>query len=87
MSGEDQKFSLQGFDEYRVHDSNVHDLQGQPMTMVALFGILCMICDGKDVLIRNGARESAPEIMARLRNYHVADHEAMVRSARERQGV
>lgn len=71
-----------GFDSFRVHDSNVIDLGGQCMTMQQLFVILLSVCTGRPVLIRNGARETAPEIMHRLELMHIAAHEARVRKER-----
>jgi|HubBroStandDraft_4_1064222.scaffolds.fasta_scaffold3104267_1 hypothetical protein len=61
------------------------DLHGEPLTFQSLHMLLETIAGGwAAVHVVNGARESAEYVMHRLALQHIAQHEARVRSERER---
>ena len=66
------------------HDPHVYDLQGASITMQSLHMLLALIAGGGDVLVRNGYREPADQVMHRLELAYIAAHEARVRAQRNR---
>jgi len=69
---------------HNPHDPHVCDLQGAPITVQSLHMLLALIAGGDEVLVRNGRREPADQVMHRLELAYIAAHEARVRAQRNR---
>jgi len=68
-------------------DIETVDLGYRPMSIADLYRILYSLLSGRAVQVLNRMENTPDSVMTRLKEWAVAEHEARVRSVRERERI